>query len=78
MYPTYLIEVGGRKLSIDLIELPVLEFDVILKMDRLNKNDANINYRTKSIVLKLQGEEEIIFQGYESEVPMNLISAMKT
>ena len=78
MYPTYLIEIRGRKLSVDLIELPMLEFDVILKMDRLNKNDANINYRTKSIVLKLQGEEEIIFQGYESEVPMNLISAMKT
>ena len=52
MYPACLIEIGGRKLSVDLIELPVLEFDVILGIDWLDKYDANINCRTKSIVLK--------------------------
>ena len=76
IYPACLIEIGGRKLSVDLIELPVLEFDVILGIDWLDKYDANINCRTKSLVLKPQGEE-VIFQGDRSEVPTNLISAMK-
>ena len=33
MCPTCLIKIGGRKLLVDLIELPMLEFDVILEMD---------------------------------------------
>ena len=33
MYPICLIEIGGRKLLVDLIKLPMLEFDVILRMD---------------------------------------------
>ena len=77
IYPTCLIEIGGRKLSANLIELLMLEFDVILGMDWLDKYDANINCRTKRLVLKPQGEAEIIFQGDRSEVPSNLISAVK-
>ena len=77
MYSTCLIEIGNRKFLADLIELPVLEFDVILEMDWLDKYDANINFHTKSLILKPRGEEEIIFQGDRSEVPTNLISAVK-
>ena len=71
MYPTCLIEIRNRRLPADLIKLLVLEFDVILEMNWLDKYDANINYRTKSLILKPQGEEEIIFQENGSEVPMN-------
>ena len=77
MYPACLVEVENRKLSADLIELPVLEFDVILWMDWLDKYDANINCCTKRLVLRPQEEEEIIFQGDRSEVPTNLISVVK-
>ena len=77
IYPTCLIDIGGRKLSANLIELLMLEFDVILGMDWLDKYNANINHHMKSLVLKPQGEEEIIFQGDRSEVSINLISAMK-
>ena len=33
MYPRYVVEIGERALSVDLIELTVFDFGVILEMD---------------------------------------------
>ena len=38
VYPRCVIEIGERVLPVDLIELVVFDFDVILEMDWLSKN----------------------------------------
>ncbi|XP_077242572.1 uncharacterized protein LOC143883095 [Tasmannia lanceolata] len=43
VYRACSVDICGRKLSIDLISLPMLEFDVILGMDWLTLNHANID-----------------------------------
>ena len=49
MYPTCMVEVEDRVLSVDLIELAVLDFDVILGMDWLFDNYATLNCQEKCV-----------------------------
>src|SRR5262249_40304030 len=77
MYTSCVVELGGRKLLADLIELPVLDFDVILGMDWLVVNHATIDCYRKCIEFKPEGETEFVFQGDRSEVPTNLISVVR-
>ena len=49
MYPMCVIEVEGRIFPINLIELKVLDFDIILGMDWLSKNYATIDCHDKCI-----------------------------
>src|SRR5262249_2381537 len=77
VYSSCVIELGGRKLSADLIELPVLDFDVILGMDWLAINNATIDCFKKCIIFRPEERPEFVFQGDRSEVPTNLISVVK-
>src|SRR5262249_30340022 len=77
IHPSCMIELRGKKLLVDLIELPVLDFDVILVMDWFVVNHATIDYYKKCIEFKLEEEIEIVFQGDRNEAFTNLISTIR-
>ena len=60
-----------------LIELQVLEFDVILRMDWLLENYVFIDYHDKCIWFRPVEGIEFMFQGDRSEALTHLISVMK-
>src|SRR5262249_17167390 len=76
MYSTCVVKIEGREFQVNLIELSILEFDVILGMDWLLANHATMDCYRKTIMFKLIGEIEFIFYGDRSDSPGNLISAM--
>src|SRR5262249_25278908 len=76
MYSVCVVKIEGREFQANLIELPILEFDVILGMDWLSAHQATMDCYRKTIMFKLMGEIEFIFYGDRSDSPGNLISAM--
>ena len=77
MYPAYVVEVRDRVLSMDLIELAVLDFNVILGMDWLFDNYATLNSQEKCVHFPREKEEKFTLQCDRSEIPMNLVSMLK-
>ena len=71
------LTIDGRELHIDVIELEIDDFDLILGMDVLEKYGANINCKTKTITFAPKGEMPFMFLGtiLISRVPR--ISALK-
>ena len=77
VYPRCVVEIGERVLLVDLIELAVFDFDVILKMDWLSKNCASIDCNDECVQFRPKEGTEFVFQGDKTEVLNNLISALK-
>ena len=77
MYPGCVVEIRERVLSVDLIELAVFDFDVILRMDQLSENYASIDCNDKYVWFRSKKGTEFVFQGDRTEVHNNLISALK-
>ena len=59
IYLGCVIEIGERVLLVDLIELVVFDFDVILEMDWLSENYASIDCNNKCI--RFRPREDIEF-----------------
>ena len=76
MYRSCEIMIGDSRLYADLIEFPILEFDVILGMEWLSANYATMDCYRKKITFKPLGVPEFIFQGYHNGSPSTLISAI--
>ena len=77
MHPECVVEFEEKIFSVDLIELQVLEFDVILGMDWLSENYASIDCHDKCIRFRPVAGAEFMFQGDRSEALTHLISVMK-
>ena len=77
MYPTCVVEIEGRVLPADLIELAVLDFDVIFGMDWLFDNYATLNCREKCVQFLKEERREFTLQYDKNEVPANLVSMIK-
>ena len=71
------LTVDRRELHIDIMELEIDDFDLILDMDVLEKYGANINCKTKTITFAPEGKMPFMFLGtiLISRVPR--ISALK-
>ena len=76
MYRSCEIMIGDSRLYDDLIELPILEFDVILGMEWLSANYATMDCYRKKITFKPLGVPEFVFQGDHNGSPSTLISAI--
>ena len=61
VYPRCVVEIRGRVLLVDLIELAVFDFDVILEMNKLSKNYASIDCNDKCIQFKPKEGIEFVF-----------------
>ena len=71
------MSICGRPLSAELIELPVLEFDIILGMDWLTDHRALIDCALKRVKFKPDGQEKFIFQGETNRHVSGLISTVQ-
>ena len=69
--------VHGREFSVDLIDLPFHEFDLILGMDWLFKHRAIVDCDKKIVLFKCPDLSEVIIQGIQSESVPKVMSAMK-
>lgn len=49
------VTVDGRELHVDVIELEIDDFNLIMGMDLLEKNRANIDYKRKTITFVPEG-----------------------
>ena len=76
MYRSCEIMIGDSRLYADLIELPILEFDVILGMEWLSANYATMDCYRNKITFKPLGVPEFVFQGDHNGIPSTLISAI--
>ena len=67
----------GRELYVNVMELEIDNFDLILGMDTLAKYGANIDCKRRTVTFSPEGEEPFVFVGsmFVSRVPR--ISALK-
>ena len=63
IHPACELGIGEQSFSVDLIPFKLQEFDVILGMDWLSSNDAQIDYKGKKVKLNISGKKEVIFRG---------------
>ena len=77
VYKNCPLAIHDREFSVDLIELPFHEFDLILGMDWLSKHRAIINCDKKIVVLKCSDMLEVTVHGIRSGLVPNVISALQ-
>ncbi|XP_062114338.1 uncharacterized protein LOC133825403 [Humulus lupulus] len=71
------LRVDGRELSVDLIELSMNDFDVILEMDWLTKYNATIDCKKKMMVFKPDRDELFAFVGTTMGLRILIISMLE-
>ena len=55
------IRICGRVLPVNLVVLLMFSYDVILRMDRLTRHSAIINFARKQVTLTLWGEGKVTY-----------------
>ena len=61
VFPACVVEIDSKVYLVDLIELDVLDFDVVLGMDWLSKNYASIDCCDQCVRFKLKESIEFVF-----------------
>ena len=64
-------------MCLDLVELPMHVFDVILGMDWLHSCYAYLDCRSRVVSFRFPNEEELVLEGYNSSRPNPLILNLK-
>ena len=75
VYRDFSIRIREYEFLGDLIELSFREFDVILGMDCLSRNQVVVDCRMKRVTLRTLSGEEVTFIGERSNPLSNVISA---
>ena len=72
----YPIVIKGQEFLVDLIVLDMHDFDIILGMDWLAKNQENIDCQRKRVIIQVPGHHKIIYQAkhktFDCSFSMNL------
>jgi len=76
IYKGVQINIGGCELKVDLLPLELHDFDVILGMDWLSMNKAQMDCFTKTVTLQRPDGKKIVFKGERNVIPNCIISAM--
>ncbi|KAJ0575595.1 putative nucleotidyltransferase, Ribonuclease H [Helianthus annuus] len=71
------LELGERRFSIDLLPIQLGSFDVVVGMDWLSKNKAEVICHEKIIRIPLANDETLIVHGEKRDAPLRIISCMK-
>ncbi|KAJ0926534.1 putative nucleotidyltransferase, Ribonuclease H [Helianthus annuus] len=71
------LELGERKFSIDLLPVGLGSFDVVVGMDWLSDNRAEVVCHEKTICIPLPNEETLVIHGEKLETPLRIITCMK-
>lgn len=72
------MEISGESLTVELIILDMVEFDVILGMDWLGQHHALIDCKQKKIVLTMSRGRKVEIRGSKKTQNISLISAIAT
>jgi hypothetical protein len=78
IYKGVQINIGGCELKVDLLPLELHDFDVILGMDWLSMNKAQMDCFTKTVTLQRPDGKKIVFRGERNVIPNCIISATAT
>ncbi|KAL5583067.1 hypothetical protein UlMin_015509 [Ulmus minor] len=71
------VVISEKELSVDLVVLDMVDYDVILGMDFLSKYGATIDCKAKVVSFQPPGEEQFMFIGDRYSSQTMFISAMK-
>ncbi|KAD4586602.1 hypothetical protein E3N88_24203 [Mikania micrantha] len=71
------LELAGHKFKIDLMPVTLGSFDVVVGMDWLSENQAEIICHDKVVRIPLPSGETLDIKGERSDTPLNIISCMK-
>ncbi|XP_073317295.1 uncharacterized protein [Primulina huaijiensis] len=74
IYRDCIISIGEQIFGVDLIQLIMVNFDIILGMDWLARNSAIVDCKGKRVKLRTPGQEEVVFHG-KSKERKSLLSA---
>ncbi|XP_074346482.1 uncharacterized protein LOC141685268 [Apium graveolens] len=66
-FPRCQLEICGHVFSVDLISFELGEFDVILGMDWFSQHKASIDCKKKKILLYIEDNVRVIYQGQKQE-----------
>ncbi|XP_075507634.1 uncharacterized protein LOC142544473 [Primulina tabacum] len=61
------ISISNQAFSADLIQLIMVDFDIILRMDWLARNNAIVDCKGKRVNLRTPNQEEVMFHGKSKE-----------
>lgn len=70
------VQVGDAMLEADLIPLDLVDLDIILEMDWLEKHRASVDCFRKEVIFRSPGQHEVMFCGERRVIPSCLISAI--
>ena len=76
VYRSCEILIENHSLLADLVELNMIDFDVILGMDWLSYNHANVDCYNKVVKFEIPGKPTFIYRGNQNLSSCNLISAI--
>ncbi|CAL2228612.1 unnamed protein product [Prunus armeniaca] len=71
------VQVGDAMLEVNLIPLELVDLDIILGMDWLEKHCASVDCFQKEVVFRSPGQPEVVFRGERSVLPSCLISTIR-
>ncbi|KAJ0481098.1 putative nucleotidyltransferase, Ribonuclease H [Helianthus annuus] len=72
-----IIELGEREFAIDLLPVQLGSFDVVVGMDWLSSNKAEIVCHEKVVRIPTDDGETIVVHGEKRETPLRIISCLK-
>ena len=70
------LELGGQKLEVDIVPLPLHMFDVILGMDVLTKYQAIIDCYKKKVELHMPTSDKIMLRVERGSEHYSMVSAL--
>ena len=68
---------NDHSFSVDLMPVPIESFDVIIGIDRLSSNHADILYYEKAIRLNLPSDQTLMIYGDKFSSNLHIISCIK-
>ncbi|KAJ0576325.1 putative aspartic peptidase domain superfamily [Helianthus annuus] len=71
------LELGEQRFSIDLLPIQLGSFDVVVGMDWLSKNKAEVICHEKIIRIPSANDETLIVHGEKRDAPVRIIDCMK-
>ncbi|KAM0037110.1 putative nucleotidyltransferase, Ribonuclease H [Helianthus debilis subsp. tardiflorus] len=72
-----IIELGGHEFSLDLLPVELGSFDVVIGMDWLSSNKAEVVCHEKIIRIPAENGETIVVHGEKRDTPLRIISCLK-
>ena len=71
------IQIGEAQLRVNLVVMPLQDFDLILGMDWLTEHRVTMNYFNLKVMVNSPGQPRVVFHGEKQGLACCLVSAME-